>query len=103
MNPNSHLPSLPSANSCPLAPVTREVILTRTRELALRAGRVPPQVDQVDYEEAKRELTDETELDRQCSVQNTATSAVPPVATGVRLLSFGTTTGTTPALLQLME
>lgn len=45
--------------------VTREMIAARTRELALRAGRIPPYVVQTDYEQAKRELTGETDVDRQ--------------------------------------
>ena len=52
--------------------VTREMIAARTRELALRAGRVPPQVAQADYEQAKRELTGETDVDRQNEVINAA-------------------------------
>lgn len=45
--------------------ITREMVQARTRELALLAGRPPPHVLQADYEQAKRELTGETELDRQ--------------------------------------
>ena len=52
--------------------VTREMIATRTRELALRAGRTPPYVVQADYERAKRELTGETDSDRQDAVINAA-------------------------------
>jgi hypothetical protein len=37
----------------------------RTRELALLAGRPPPQVAQADYEQAKRELIGEWDRDRQ--------------------------------------
>lgn len=48
-----------------LLPVTRASIRARTRELALRAGRIPPQVTQSDYEQAKRELTGESDWDRQ--------------------------------------
>jgi hypothetical protein len=33
-----------------------EQIRARTRDLALKAGRVPPHVLQVDYEQAKQEL-----------------------------------------------
>ena len=43
----------------------REMLHVRTRELALHAGRIPPHVSQLDYEQAKRELTGESELDRQ--------------------------------------
>jgi hypothetical protein len=45
--------------------VTREMIATRTRELAARAGRIPPHVEQTDYEQAKRELTGESDSARQ--------------------------------------
>jgi hypothetical protein len=45
--------------------VTREQLKTRTRELALLAGRLPAHVLQKDYEEAKRELTGESDWDRQ--------------------------------------
>lgn len=46
-------------------PVTRERVHARTRELALEAGRVPPHVAQVDYEQAKRDVTGETDTERQ--------------------------------------
>ena len=39
-----------------------ERIRVRTRALALRAGRVPPHVLQVDYEQAKHELAGGVEL-----------------------------------------
>ncbi len=48
--------------------VTRERVLARTRELAELAGRTPPAVAQSDYEQAKRELTGEADLDRQLAV-----------------------------------
>lgn len=43
----------------------REQVHVRTQQLAVLAGRVPPQVSQADYEQAKREVTGESELDRQ--------------------------------------
>jgi hypothetical protein len=46
----------------------RETLHARTRELALRAGRIPPHVSQLDYEQAKREVTGEFDLDRQDAV-----------------------------------
>ena len=52
-------------NPTGLGPVTREMVHARTRELALIAGRVPPHVSRVDYEQAKLELTGESDLDRQ--------------------------------------
>lgn len=45
--------------------VTREGVRARAKELATRAGREPENVCQQDYEEAKRELTGESEVDRQ--------------------------------------
>ena len=54
-----------SDNSTGIGPVTREMVHARTRELALIAGRVPPGATQADYEQAKRELTGQTDMDRQ--------------------------------------
>lgn len=39
-----------------VGPVTAEMLHARTCALALAAGRIPPHVSQVDYEQAKREL-----------------------------------------------
>ena len=55
-------------NSLGIGPVTREMVQARTRELALIAGRAPPHVTQADYEQAKQELTGESDLDRQEAV-----------------------------------
>jgi hypothetical protein len=52
-------------NSIGIGTVTRKMVRERARELALIEGRVPPQVLQVDYEQAKRELTGEADLDPQ--------------------------------------
>ena len=49
-------------------PVSREDVHARARELALIDGRLPPDVSQADYEQAKRELTGESDLDRQEAV-----------------------------------
>jgi hypothetical protein len=48
-----------------IGPVTRAMVHARTSELAVIAGRAPPLVNQNDYEQAKRELTGETDVDRQ--------------------------------------
>ena len=48
--------------------VTREMARARARELALRAGYAIPHVRQADYEQAKRELTGESDIDRQDAV-----------------------------------
>ena len=45
--------------------VSRERLHARTRELALLAGREIPHVTHADYAQAKRELTGETDPDRQ--------------------------------------
>jgi hypothetical protein len=46
-------------------PTTRGDVQARARELALIDGRTPPDVTQAEYEQAKRELTGESDLDRQ--------------------------------------
>ena len=53
-------------------PVTREMLYARTMELALMAGRGALQIKQVDYERAKRELTGESDFDRQQAVLDMA-------------------------------
>ena len=45
--------------------VTREMVHARTRSLAVSAGRPPWQISQADYEQARRELTGESEMARQ--------------------------------------
>jgi len=50
--------------STPVRP-TREMVRRRTLELAAIAGRGPRYIKQVDYEQAKRELTGEWDFDRQ--------------------------------------
>jgi hypothetical protein len=52
-------------NSVGIGTVTRAMVHERARELALIAGRVPPHVSQAEYEQAKRELTGESDIDRQ--------------------------------------
>lgn len=46
-------------------PVTRERVHARTRELAVTAGRSPLQITQADYEQARREITGESDMARQ--------------------------------------
>ena len=46
----------------------RERVQARTRQLALLAGRAVQEICQRDYEQAKRELTGETDLERQNAV-----------------------------------
>lgn len=47
---------------------SRAAVHVRTQELAALAGRVHPQVSQADYEQAKREITGETDTERQNAV-----------------------------------
>ena len=49
-------------------PVTRAMVHARTRELAVLAGRTPLQASQADYEQARQELTGESDPDRQDAV-----------------------------------
>ena len=44
------------------------MVQSRTVELAIKAGRSPIEIRQRDYEQAKRELTGETDFDRQQAV-----------------------------------
>jgi hypothetical protein len=45
--------------------VTRDMVHARARELAMISGRAAHDVSQADYEQAKRELTGESDMDRQ--------------------------------------
>jgi hypothetical protein len=55
-------------NFAGIGTVTREMVYARARELASLAGHAPPHVRQSDYEQAKRELTGESDMDRQDEV-----------------------------------
>jgi len=55
-------------NSTGVRIVTRELVHARARELALLAGHGLSGVRQSDYEQAKRELTGESDVDRQDAV-----------------------------------
>jgi len=48
--------------------VTPHMVRSRTEELAIRAGRSSMEIRQSDYERAKRELTGETDFERQQAV-----------------------------------
>lgn len=69
--------------AAPGVAATRERVRARTRELAVRAGRDPLDVTQADYEQAKREVTGETEPDRQNALLDAALRPppAPPIAT----------------------
>lgn len=58
---------IPSGDSTLFRP-TREMVRSRTFELASIAGRGAHQILQADYEQAKRELTGESDFDRQQAV-----------------------------------
>ncbi len=64
-------PLHPRATPAPVAIATtaaRERLNARTHEIAASSGRVPAQVTQSDYEQAKRELTGESESERQDAI-----------------------------------
>jgi hypothetical protein len=63
MNKNPLNKGILTENAIGIGTVTPEMVEARARELAVIAGRVPPQPSQVDYEQAKRELTGEPEVD----------------------------------------
>ena len=63
MNKNPLNKGILTENAIGIGTVTPEMVEARARELAAIAGRVPPQPSQVDYEQAKRELTGEPEMD----------------------------------------
>ncbi len=55
----------------PIRPVTREMLHTRTVELAALAGRAAYEIRQFDYERAKREITGESDFDKQQAMFDT--------------------------------
>jgi len=57
-----------SENFSGIGPVSRKMVHQRASELALISGRKAQDVLQADYEQAKRELTGESDLDRQDAV-----------------------------------
>ena len=65
MNKNPLNKGILTENASGIGTVTPEMVEARARELAVIAGRVPPQPSQVDYEQAKRELTGEPDTDVQ--------------------------------------
>jgi len=68
MKPNPLTKGVLTTNAAGTGPVTREMVHARTRELALMAGRVATDVSQADYEQARRELTGESDVDRQDAI-----------------------------------
>lgn len=75
-DPTMHNLSSPSPG--PVSQTLRQRINRRTHELAELARRIPPRVTQSDYEQAKRELTGESDAER----QSAAINAQPAYVTG---------------------
>jgi len=65
MNKNPLNKGILTENASGIGTVTQEMVEARARELAVIAGRVPPQPSQVDYEQAKREQTGEPDTNAQ--------------------------------------
>ena len=68
MKPNSFNGDLGNKSIAVPKPVSRAMVHTHTRELALIAGRTPANVTQADYEQARREVTGESDTDRQDAI-----------------------------------
>ena len=68
MNKNPLNKGVLTENAIDVGTVTPEMVEPRARELAAIAGRIPPQPSQVDYEQAKRELTGGPDIDIQEAV-----------------------------------
>jgi hypothetical protein len=49
-------------NACGIGTVTRDMVETRAKELAIIAGRVPLEPSETDFEQAKQELMGEPEM-----------------------------------------
>lgn len=65
MNNNFHNTGILATHFAGVGLVSRALLHARTRELALIAGREIPHVTHADYAQAKRELTGESDPDRQ--------------------------------------
>lgn len=63
-------------NFAGIGPVSRAMVHARARGLALIAGRAPADVSQLDYEQAKRELTGESDMDRQDALLDALPEAI---------------------------
>ncbi len=68
MNKNPLNKGILTENAIGIGTVTAEMVEVRARELAAIAGRVPSQPSEVDYEQAKRELTGGPDMDIQEAV-----------------------------------
>jgi hypothetical protein len=68
MNKNPLNKGILTENAIGIGTVTLEMVEERANELAEIAGRVPPQASTIDYEEARRELTGESNIDVQAAL-----------------------------------
>jgi hypothetical protein len=68
MNKNPLNKGILTENAIGIGTVTLEMVEERANELAAIAGRVPPQASTIDYEEASRELTGESNIDVQAAL-----------------------------------
>jgi hypothetical protein len=68
MNKNPLNKGILTENAIGIGTITLEMVEERANELAAIAGRVPPQVSTIDYEEARRELTGESNIDVQAAL-----------------------------------
>jgi hypothetical protein len=68
MNKNPINRGIIAENFTGIGAVTRDMVHARTRELAVISGRAAHEASQADYEQAKRELTGESDIDRQDEV-----------------------------------
>jgi hypothetical protein len=86
MNKNPLSKGVLTENDVGIGEPTRKMAQARARELALMAGRVPPHVTQADYEQAKRELMGEPDMNQREaileSLPETNRSDPMPASTG---------------------
>ena len=68
MNKNPLTKGILTENAIGIGTVTLEMVEERANELAAIAGRIPPQASTIDYEEARRELTGESNIDVQAAL-----------------------------------
>jgi hypothetical protein len=68
MNKNPLTKGILTENAIGIGTVTLEMVEERANELSAIAGRIPPQASTIDYEEARRELTGESNIDVQAAL-----------------------------------
>jgi hypothetical protein len=71
--------AIPDRQTC-LFPATRQQVHIRTREIASISGRGPLEVSQNDYEQARREVTGESDGERQEAVLDLISAPLRPAA-----------------------